>query len=92
MTILRKQTFPLLGVDPKDNRLVNEKEAARILGISVRTLQQRRYLGQEPYPVQLPDSRSIRYWLPSLYEYIQRGIRTFNSPEISHELTMLSKT
>lgn len=77
MTTLPKQTLPLLSLDLNDNRLVDEKEAARILDVSVRTLQQRRYLGQEPYPVQLPGSRSIRYWLPSLYEYIQRGVREF---------------
>ncbi|SBW05691.1 hypothetical protein KL86DPRO_20532 [uncultured delta proteobacterium] len=82
MTTLPKQSLPLLGIDPRDNRLVDEKEAARVLGLSVRTMQQRRYLGQEPYPVQLPDSRAIRYWLPSLYEYIGRGFKLFGEADI----------
>ena len=77
-----KKTLPLLGINPQDNRLVDEKEAARFLGVSVRTLQQRRYLGQEPYLVQLPDSRTIRYWLPHLYEYIERGLKQFGEAGI----------
>lgn len=54
--------------------LLSEKEAAKIIGLSVRTLQQRRYLHLPPKYVRLPGTRSIRYRLPDLEEFIERGL------------------
>ncbi len=45
-------------------KAVNEKEAAKMLGFSVHTLQNRRYLGQPPRYVRI--GRSIRYRLADL--------------------------
>jgi hypothetical protein len=56
------------------NSLVTEKEAAALIGMSVRTLQQRRYLRMPPRYIRLPGSRSIRYRLPDLTEFIENGI------------------
>ncbi|MBP3729938.1 MAG: helix-turn-helix domain-containing protein [Mailhella sp.] len=49
-------------------RSVNEREAAEILGFSVRTLQNRRYLGQPPTYVKL--GRTIRYKLADLEAFL----------------------
>ena len=45
-------------------KAVNEKVAAKMLGFSVHTLQNRRYLGQPPRYVRI--GRSIRYRLADL--------------------------
>ena len=54
--------------------LVGEKKAAEIIGLSVRTLQQRRYLHQPPKYIRLPGTRSIRYRLSDLRSFIERGV------------------
>lgn len=55
------------------DRLLNEKEAAPLLGLSVRTLQQRRYLGQPPRFIRLPGGRAVRYRLSDLLAYVAEG-------------------
>lgn len=57
-----------------DDRLLTEKEAAHIVGFSVRTLQQRRYLDLPPRFVRLPRSRTIRYRLSDLRAYVEQGV------------------
>ena len=54
--------------------LVGEKKAAEIIGLSVRTLQQRRYMHQPPKYVRLPGTRSIRYRMSDLLSFIEQGI------------------
>ena len=54
--------------------MLNEKEASQIVGLSVRTLQQRRYLRLPPKYVRLPGTRSVRYRLPDLEEFINNGL------------------
>ena len=49
-------------------QLVDEKQAAEILGLSVRTLQARRYFKQPPAFIKL--SRAVRYRLSDLENYI----------------------
>ena len=49
---------------------VNEKVAAHILGVSVHTLQNRRYLGQQPKFLKL--GRMVRYRLSDLEEYLEQ--------------------
>lgn len=55
-------------------RLLDEKAAAEVVGLAVRTLQQRRYLHLPPKFVRLPGTRSIRYRLPDLEEFIANGL------------------
>jgi len=55
------------------DHLLSEKEAAPILGLRVRTLQQRRYLGQPPRFIRLPGTRSVRYRLSDLLAYVKEG-------------------
>jgi len=64
---------PLSPSDTFD-KLLTEKEAAPIVGLSVRTLQQRRYLGAPPRYIRLPRTRSIRYRLSDLQAYIEQGL------------------
>ena len=54
--------------------LVGEKKAAEIIGLSARTLQQRRYMNQPPKYVRLPGTRSIRYRLSDLLNFIEKGV------------------
>ena len=49
-------------------KAVNEKVAAKMLGFSVHTLQNRRYLGQPPRYVRI--GRSIRYRLADLEAFL----------------------
>lgn len=57
-----------------ETRLLDEKAAAEVVGLAVRTLQQRRYLHLPPNFVRLPGTRSIRYRLPDLEEFITNGL------------------
>ena len=50
------------------DRAVGEKEAAQITGLSVRTLQARRYFGMPPKFLKL--GRAVRYRLTDLEEYL----------------------
>ena len=54
--------------------IVCEKKAAQFLGISVRTLQQRRYLRLPPKFILLPGSRTIRYRVCDLRAFIENGL------------------
>ena len=55
-------------------KLLTEKEAAPIVGLSVRTLQQRRFQRLPPNYIRLPGTRSIRYRLPDLLSFIEQGV------------------
>ena len=59
---------------PITDMLVGERKAAEIIGLSVRTLQQRRYLHQPPKYIRLPGTRSIRYRLSDLRSFIEQGV------------------
>lgn len=71
---------PKTHSEMQDNqdRLLTEKEAAPVVGLSVRTLQQRRYLALPPRFVRLPRTRSIRYRLSDLRSYVEQGIVDFD--------------
>jgi len=62
--------FNDIASDPH-NILVSEKDAARLLSWEVRTLQQRRYRGQNPPYVRI--GRNIRYRLSELMEMVKAG-------------------
>ncbi len=49
-------------------QVVNEKEAARLLGYSVKTLQNRRYLGLAPKFIKM--GTAVRYRLADLEAYL----------------------
>ncbi|OGR36001.1 MAG: hypothetical protein A2051_12810 [Desulfovibrionales bacterium GWA2_65_9] len=70
-------TLPPSHSEPND-KLLTEKEAAPIIGLSVRTLQQRRYLALPPRFVRLPRTRSIRYRLSDLRSYVEQGVVDFD--------------
>ena len=70
-------TLPPSPSEPND-KLLTEKEAAPIIGLSVRTLQQRRYLALPPRFVRLPRTRSIRYRLSDLRSYVEQGVVDFD--------------
>ena len=55
-------------------KLLTEKAAAPIVGLSVRTLQQRRFMHQPPNYIRLPGTRSIRYRLSDLLNFIEQGV------------------
>lgn len=57
------------------DKLLNEKEAAPLVGLSVRTLQQRRWLGLPPDYVKVPGTRAVRYRLSDLLAYVEQGLR-----------------
>lgn len=59
-------------------QLVDEREAARILGVTPRCLQARRYRGEPPSHVKL-GSRTVRYSLADLRDYIDAQRRTSTS-------------
>jgi predicted DNA-binding transcriptional regulator AlpA len=52
--------------------LLNERQAAQLLGWSVSALQQRRFRGQEPRYLKL-GGRSVRYELDALKEFIEKS-------------------
>ncbi len=53
--------------------LLNEKEASEFLGLSVRSLQQRRYQSLSPSYIKLPNSSAVRYRRSVLIEYVAEG-------------------
>lgn len=71
-------TTPPPALFESHDKLLTEKEASPIVGLSVRTLQQRRYLALPPKFVRLPSSRSIRYRLSDLKAFIEQGIVDFS--------------
>lgn len=52
--------------------LLNEKQAA-YLGLTDRTLQQRRYYSQPPVYIKLPGSNAVRYRLSDLMAFVAAG-------------------
>ena len=54
--------------ETENMKVVNEKVAAEILGFSVHTLQNRRYLAQPPKYVRI--GRNIRYRIADLEEFL----------------------
>jgi predicted DNA-binding transcriptional regulator AlpA len=52
----------------QDSTLLTEKEAARILGLAVSTLQQRRFQGRQPNYLKI--GRAVRYRLSDLQEFM----------------------
>ena len=58
-------------------KLVNEKEAAKFLGLSVRTLQAWRLQGKGPKWKKL--GRAVRYALPDLEAFLEACTRTSTS-------------
>ena len=69
-----KKSIPLaqLADDPY-HILLNEKQAAAYLGLTDRTLQQRRYLSQPPVYIKLPGSNAVRYRLSDLMAFVAAG-------------------
>lgn len=65
------------SISPSENhdKLLTEKQAAPIVGFTVRTLQQRRYQGLAPDYVKLPGTRSVRYRLSDLLAYVEQGVK-----------------
>lgn len=53
--------------------LLNEKQAAAYLGLTDRTLQQRRYYSQPPAYIKLPGSNAVRYRLSDLMAFVAAG-------------------
>lgn len=53
--------------------LLNEKQAAAFLGLTDRTLQQRRYYSQPPADIKLPGSNAVRYRLSDLIAFVEAG-------------------
>ena len=53
--------------------LLNEKQAAAFLGLTDRTLQQRRYYSQPPAYIKLPGSNAVRYRLSDLIAFVEAG-------------------
>ena len=53
--------------------LLNEKQAAAYLGLTDRTLQQRRYYSQPPVYIMLPGSNAVRYRLSDLMAFVAAG-------------------
>ena len=53
--------------------LLNEKQAATFLGLTDRTLQQRRYYSQPPAYIKLPGSNAVRYRLSELIAFVEAG-------------------
>lgn len=65
-----RQKYADIISDPH-NILICEKEAAHLLGWDVRTLQQRRYRGQEPPYIRV--GRNVRYRLAAILEMVKSG-------------------
>lgn len=53
--------------------LLTEKQAAAYLGLTERTLQQRRYCSLPPEYIKLPGSSAVRYRLSSLMDFVAEG-------------------
>lgn len=53
--------------------LLNEKQAAAYLGLTGRTLQQRRYYSLPPVYIKLPGSTAVRYRLSDLMAFVAAG-------------------
>ena len=68
--ILARQKYKDIISDPH-NILICEKEAAHLLGWDVRTLQQRRYRGQEPPYLRV--GRNVRYRLEAILDMVKDG-------------------
>lgn len=75
---MSKPTTPPPAPFESHDKLLTEKEASPIIGLSVRTLQQRRYLALPPKFVRLPSSRAIRYRLSDLQAYVEQGVVDFD--------------
>ncbi len=67
---LARQKYKDIISDPH-NILICEKEAAHLLGWDVRTLQQRRYRGQEPPYIRV--GRNVRYRLEAILDMVKDG-------------------
>ena len=65
-----RQKYQDIISDPH-NILICEKEAANLLGWDVRTLQQRRYRGQEPPYIRV--GRNVRYRLATILDMVKSG-------------------
>lgn len=65
-----RQKYKDIVSDPH-NILICEKEAAHLLSWDVRTLQQRRYRGQEPPYIRV--GRNVRYRLDSILDMVKDG-------------------
>lgn len=63
----------MIGTDLQDRRLMNEKDAARLIGMSVRYLQASRLLGGGPPYVKI--GRSVRYAVNDLLLFISDNKR-----------------
>ncbi len=55
--------------EAENMKVVNEKVAAKMLGFSVHTLQNRRYLAQPPWYVRI--GRNIRYRVADLEKFLE---------------------
>lgn len=53
--------------------LLSEKQAANYLGLTDRSLQQRRYASLPPEYIKLPGSSAVRYRLSVLMEFVAQG-------------------
>ena len=53
-------------------QLVNEREAAKLLGWTVQALQKRRFEGKEPRYIKL-GTKSVRYEIAALKEFIEKS-------------------
>ena len=53
--------------------LLNEQQAADYLGLTRRTLQQRRYYSLPPAYIKLPGSSAVRYRLSDLMAFVAAG-------------------
>lgn len=68
-------TAPAPSPSEYHDKLLTEKEAAPIVGLSVRTLQARRWMGLSPDYVRVPGTRAIRYRLSDLLAYVEQGVQ-----------------
>ena len=59
--------------------LLDEKKASPVVGLAVRTLQQRRYLRLPPKYIKVPGTRSIRYRLSDLLAFRDEGLINLES-------------
>jgi hypothetical protein len=72
-TVKKATMPPAAALDDPHNVLLNEKQAAAFLGLTDRTLQQRRYNSQPPAHIRLPKSSAIRYRLSVLMDFVAEG-------------------
>lgn len=71
-TKLSTPAFTQLVSDPF-HTLLNEQQAADYLGLTRRTLQQRRYYSLPPAYIKLPGSSAVRYRLSELMAFVAAG-------------------